>query len=284
MHMNARDWCGSETGSQPEPDAMRYAKGSFVITAGRDIPLLRHVRNCRFVGHQQLFELLRHDALASCRSTFNWRIQRLLKTCHIERLDSVSWQGSPIYTITQNGLVELESQGEFAIALHSRTRQMPDRAQVFHALELNAVRLSLAHQGLLVSWQSEVEISSTNMVSGAPYQKDYDAIVKVWIGNEVREFALEYERSLKSAKQYERVRAALEAERQIGCVLYLTADPDLLLAILYQLTPVSKRLGFLTARAFREQLLSASVTTDTTRSMVTLEDFLEYSHPLYMRA
>lgn len=260
---------------------MRYVKGSFVITPDRDIPLLRHVRNCRFVGHQQLFELLHYDAVASCRSTFNWRIQRLLKTRHIKRLEAVSWQGAPVYSVTQNGLVELESHGDFAIALHSRTRQMPDRSQVFHALELNAIRLSLAHNSLLVSWQSEVEISSTNMVSGTPYQKDYDAIVKIWVGDEVREFALEYERSLKSAKQYERVRAALEAERQIGSVLYLTADPDLLLAVLYQLAPTSKRLGFLTARSFQEKLLAASVTTDAHRAMISLEEFLRFAHPLY---
>ena len=260
---------------------MRYTKGSFVITAEGDIPLLRQVRNSRFVSHQQLFELLRHDALVSSRSTFNWRIQRLLKAHHIERLEAVYWEGSPVYSVTQNGLLELESQGEFAVALHSGTRQMPDRTQVFHALELNAIRLSLARTALLVSWQSEVEISSANMVSGAPYQKDYDAIVKVWVGDEVREFALEYERSLKNSKQYEKVRAALEAERRIGCVLYLTVDANLLLALLYQLTPIAKRLGFLTARSFKEQLLAASVTTETNRAMVTLEEFLQYSHLLY---
>lgn len=261
---------------------MRYIKGSFVITTDGDIPLLRQVRNSRFVSHQQLFELLQYDGLVSSRGTFNWRIQRLLKTRHIERLEAISWQGSPIYSITQNGLVELESQGEFAIALHSRTRQMPDRTQVFHALELNAIRLSLARNALLVSWQSEVEISSSNMVSGAPYQKDYDAIVKIWVASEVREFALEYERSLKNSKQYEKVRAALEAERRIGCILYLTPDSDLLFAVMYHLTPVSKRLGFATARSFREQLLAASVTTDANRAVVTLEEFLQYAHPLYM--
>ncbi len=261
---------------------MRYAKGSLVVTAQGDIPLLRQVRNSRFIGHQQLFELLQHDSYVSSRGSFNWRVQRLLKAHQLKRLESVSWQGSPIYSITPNGLVELESQGEFAIALHSRTRQMPDRAQVFHALELNAIRLSMTRKALVVSWQSEVEISSANMVSATPYQKDYDAIVKAWIGAEVREFALEYERSLKSSKQYEKVRAALEAERQMGCVLYLTADPDLLLALLYQLTPISKRLGFLTARSFRERLLEASVTTDARSAMVTVEDFLRYSHPLYM--
>lgn len=257
---------------------MRYARGSFVITGDGDIPLLRQVRNSRFISHQQLFELLQYDALVSCRGTFNWRIQRLLKTRHIDRLPGVSWQGSSVYAINQNGLVELESQGEFMVALHSRTRQMPERTQVFHALELNAIRLALARNGLLVSWQSEVEISSTNMVSLAPYQKDYDAIVKVWVSNEVREFALEYERSLKNAKQYEKVRAALEAERRIGCILYLTAHSDLLFAILYQLTPLSKRIGFAMARSFREQLLSTSV-TDANRAVITLEEFLQYAHP-----
>lgn len=260
---------------------MRYMKGSLVITADGDIPLLRLVRNCRFVSHQQLFELLRHDAVLSSRSTFNWRIQRLLKSGQIERQNNLDLEGVPVYSVTQRGLLELERHGEYLIPLNSSTRQMPDPVQVFHALELNSIRLALARSALLVSWQSELEISSLNMVS-ASFQKDYDAIVKIWLGNEIREFALEYERSLKSAKQYESVRAALEAERMVRCVLYVTVDANLLLAVLHQLTPIAKRLGFLTARSFREQLLAASVTTEATRSMVTLEEFLQYSHPLYI--
>jgi hypothetical protein len=260
---------------------MRYPKGSVVVTGAGDIPLLRMVRNCRFVSHQQLFELLQHDAVESSRGSFNWRIRRLLKAGRVDVVKDVFWEESAVYTVNQNGLVELESHGEFAVALHSGTHQMPDRAQVFHALELNAIRLSLVRSALLVSWQSEVEVTSANMVSTAPYQKDYDAIVKIWLGNEVREFALEYEHSLKNAKQYEKIRAALESERRVGCVLYLTVDPNLLMVIMCQLTPVSSRLGFLTSRSFREQLLEASVTTDNNRAVVTLEEFLRYSHPLY---
>jgi hypothetical protein len=216
-------------------------KGSLVITADGDIPLLRLVRNCRFVSHQQLFELLCHDAVLSSRSTFNWRIQRLLKSGGIERQNNL--EGVPVYSITRRGLLELERQGEFLIALNSSTRQMPNPVQVFHALELNSLRLALARNALLVSWQSEVEISTLNMVSES-FQKDYDAILKIWLGNEIREFALEYERSLKNTKQYENVRAALEAERMIGCVLYVTVDSNLLLAVLPHLTPMARRLGF----------------------------------------
>ena len=263
-----------------ELNAMRYAKGSFVITPGKDIPLLRQVRNCRFVSHQQLFELLRYDAVESCRSSFNWRIQRLLKTRHLERVDGVTLQGSSVYSVTQDGLLELECQGEFAIALQSRNRRRPDRARVFHALELNAIRLSLAHAALLASWRSDVEISSTNMACGV-YQKDYDAVVKIWVGSELRECALEYERSLKSTMRYEKIRASLEAEHRVECVLYLTADHDVLVALLRHLTPLAKRVGFAAARSLREQLLTTPVLTDLNGTTVTLEEFLQYSHPLY---
>jgi hypothetical protein len=263
---------------------MRYLKGTFVITRERDIPLLRHVRNSRFVAHPQLLELLQYDAAAPCRNTYNWRVQRLLRTGHIRRVEAESWRGTPVYTITPKGLIELESHGDFAVGLNSRTRRMPDSHQVFHSLELNAIRLCLARNGLLVNWQSEVELSSINMVSSAPYQKDYDAIVKIWIGREVREFALEYERSLKNTRQYESIREALAAERQIECILYLAADHSILVALLHQLTPSPKRMGFLTAQAFREQLLDASVTVNPDRPMVPLEEFLQYAHPLYMRA
>ena len=98
------------------------------------------------IGHQQLFELLQHDAVESSRGSFNWRVRRLLKAGRIERVNDVLCDGYSVYTINQNGLIELESQQEFAIALHSGTHEMPDRAQVFHALELNAIRLSLVAQ------------------------------------------------------------------------------------------------------------------------------------------
>jgi len=253
---------------------MRYVKGSLVITPGGDIPLLRQVRNMRFVGHRQLYELLESEAFVTCRTTFNWRVRRLLATGYISRIEGVAWRGSPVYSITPDGLIELESHGDFAIALHSRSRHMPHRMQVFHALELNAIRLALARNRLLAGWLSEIEIASSNMVSVAPFQKDYDAVVRVRSGNDTFEFALEYERSLKANRQYARIRAALECERRISSVLYLTASPDLTVALLYQLTPLSKPLAFATARSFREHLLATRVSVDSGNAMLTLDNFL----------
>jgi hypothetical protein len=111
---------------------------------------------------------------------------------------------------------------------------------VFHALELNAIQLALAHKNQLASWQSEVEIASFNTISRSPYEKDYDAIVDVWVGDTRARFALEYERTLKSSRQYERVRAALQAERQIACILYLTSGMEVLVHLVHELDSVPK--------------------------------------------
>ena len=257
---------------------MRYAKGSMVITAEGDIPVLRQVRNSRFVSHRQLYELLLGNGHISCRSTFNWRIRRLLASGRVSRT-AVDWQGSAVYSITSTGLLELESQGDFAVALHSRSRHMPHPMQVFHALELNAIRLALARNRLLVAWQSEVEIASSNMVSTAPYQKDYDAVVKVRSGTQILEFALEYERFLKASRHYARIRAALECERHVPSVVYLTASPDLTVALVYQLTPIAKPVAFATARCFREHLLATPVSSDASGTLRTLERFLQQSSP-----
>jgi len=259
---------------------LRYAQGSLVISPARDIPLLRQVRNSRFISHQQLFEFLRHEGADSSRDTFNWRVQRLLRATHIVRLEAVTWRGWPVYSIAPNGLMELESLGEFAVALHSGTRHMPHRIQVFHALELNEIRLVLVQNTVLVGWESEIEIASRNMVSDTPYQKDYDAVVRISAGNGVREFALEYERSLKSAKRYAKIRAALDGERQLSSVVYLTASPELTLALIYQLTPLSIPIAFATARSFRERQLATAVSVDAGGGTVTLSGFLDYASSL----
>jgi hypothetical protein len=251
---------------------MAYTKGCVSITSG-DIALLRHVRNARFISHSQLFELLRQDSQVFWRQTFYWRTLRLLKSRHIERMEGRSFP--PVYVITQLGLLELESRGEFLMTINSETPRRRAPALMFHSLELNAVRLALANKGLLAAWESDLEISSRNMVAGS-YAKDYDAVVKLSHNGQLIEFALEYERTYKSTKDYAKIRQALESEQNIRRVLYLTSHPHLLLALLDRLAPTSRRIGLTTARAFREQLLSASVTLPgDERTMMTCEEFLQ---------
>jgi len=263
---------------------VRYRKGTIVVSPHGDIPLLRYVRNCRFISHRQLFQLLRQDSVLSARSSFNWRIERLLERGYMERLAGTNFQGSPVYTITRDGLLELEANGDFAVALHSMTRQMPHPLQVHHALELTEIRVALATNHLLVRWQSEIEITSSNLVSRTPLEKDYDAIVDIWVGDEVRRFALEYERNLKGLKKYEAIKAAIEADDQVPCILFIAPHFDLLLGLMQELTPSTKRMAFSLMKPFCQQLLATSLVTGDDSPMVSFEEFLRYSHPLYIQA
>jgi hypothetical protein len=238
---------------------MRYAKGGLVINPERDIPLLRQVRNSRFVSHSQLFALMRFGGSDRSRDSFNWRVRRLIKSGHIGICSGVFCAGSAVYRITREGLILLEHHGQFTNVLHSNTQHLSHASQVFHALELNAIQLALAHKNQLASWQSEVEIASFNTISRSPYEKDYDAIVDVWVGDNRARFALEYERTLKSSKQYERVRAALQAERQIACILYLTSGMEVLVHLVHELDSVPKKLAFANAKDFTQTLLETRV-------------------------
>ena len=193
------------------------------------------------------------------RDSFNWRVRRLVKSGHISICGGVFCAGSAVYRITKEGIALLEHHGQFTTVLHSNTEHLPHSSQVFHALELNAIQLALAHKNLLASWHSEVEVASFNTISRSPYEKDYDAIVDVWIGDNRARFALEYERTLKSSKQYERVRAALHAERQIACVLYLTSGMEVLVHLIHEFESVPKKLAFANARDFRQTLLETRV-------------------------
>lgn len=240
---------------------MRYAKNGLVIQAERDIPLLRQVRNAKFISHDQLFALMRFAARERSRDSFNWRIRRLLKAGYLAVCDGFFGAGSVVYRITRDGINLLEHHGEFTTVLHSNTQHLPPPSQIFHALQLNSIQVALANQNLLAGWQSEIEVASLNTISRAPYQKDYDAVVDVWIGDRTGRFALEYERTLKGARHYERIREALHRERQIACILYLSSGLEVLIHLLHEFESMSANIAFANAKDFGQTLLGTRVLT-----------------------
>ncbi|HZQ17894.1 MAG TPA: hypothetical protein VFA90_04165 [Terriglobales bacterium] len=254
---------------------MRYSRNSLIVSPERDVPLLLQVRNSRFVTHQQLFELLKYADATHSRSSFNWRTRRLLKAGHISICGDHSGAGSFVYRITKDGLALLEYHGHFTTVLHSRTGHLPHASQIFHALELNNIQLALRRRSLLAGWHSEVEVASFNTISHSAYQKDYDAVVDVWLGERRACFALEYERSLKSSRQYERLRAALESEHQVDCVLYLTSGIEILVHLVHQLSPLNITVAFANARDFLELLLDTRVITHNNLSGMKFSEIFE---------
>ena len=240
---------------------MRYAKGTTLISENRDIPLLVEVRNAKFISHAQLFEMMRLSSLEYCREAFTWRVRRLVSHDFISRLEGNFGRGIIVYRIARPGLVQLENFCQFAAVLNSETRHLPHPFLVPHSLELNDIRLGLARNNLLLAWKSDIEIQSRNILSRSPLAKDYDAIVDVWNQERAARFGLEYERSIKSAQRYERIRKRLESEDLLNPILYLTSDDGLALHLADQLSSIPKRLAFATAKSFRESLLDTMVIT-----------------------
>lgn len=240
---------------------MRYLKNSIVIQAERDIPLVRQVRNAKFISHNQLFELMRFAGSESSRDSFGWRVRRLLKVGFLSTCAGALGAGGTVYRVTREGVALLEHHGHFTTVLHSNTKHLRPTAQVLHSLELNQIQLALARQNLLAHWQSEIEIASFNTISCSPYEKDYDAIVDVWLGEKTARFALEYERCLKSYKQYDRIKAALQAERHVGWILFLTSGTEVLVHLVHELNPVGNKVAFAKASDFEQMLLETSVIT-----------------------
>lgn len=247
-------------------------KGKIVPTEHGHIALLRVVCNSRFVSGNQLFWLLNYAAPMK-RSTYYFHIERLVTWRYIHTLPGICWKGFAVYSITHAGLLELESRGEFNFVVQLGRRQPPKLTRVYHALELNEIHLALLRSSLLAGWDSRIEIPTANAVL-ARFKQEYSAVVRVRSGDQVREFALVYERSLTAAKRYKAIRESLKTERD-AAVLYLTTSPHLVFALLCRLTPNPSHLAFATARQFCRTLLATPVLTETTA--VTLEDFLTMS-------
>jgi hypothetical protein len=254
---------------------MRYAKNGLAIQVGRDIPVLRQVRNSKFISHHQLFDLMRFGGLERSRDSFNWRLRRLLNARYVDVCAGFFGAGSAVYRITRDGIHLLEHHGEFTTVLHSNTQHLPHTSQIFHALQLNSIQVALANRNLLAHWQSDIEVASFNTISNAPYQKDYDAVVEVWLDGKRAKFALEYERTLKGAQQYERIRDALGSERQIGCILYLGSGMEVLIHLLHEFQSLSGNIAVANAKDFCRSLLETHVLTPWNLSGMVFRELLQ---------
>jgi hypothetical protein len=222
---------------------MRYEKGSIAISTGQDLPLLRQVLESQFITHDQLFQFMRHGCYELKRSSFNWRVLRLVQKGYLERH---SVRASCVYSIASTGASFLAVTEEYCPVLQRRRHAAATSFD--HALELNELHLSLIRQGVLEEWKPEIAIRSKNELTADGYAKDYDAIVTVRLGGRTTSFALEYERTPKKPTDYSRIRSLIEQERRIQRFLYVVPNTDLASFVLHCFagTAVSLFVGFAT--------------------------------------
>jgi hypothetical protein len=80
----------------------------------------------------------------------------------------------------------------------------------------------------LIQWIPECLIRVLNLSPATAYAKVYDGIATVRLHYDLVEFAVEYERTLKSPGKYEKIREAIESEKRVRAFLYLVPSYALL--------------------------------------------------------
>jgi hypothetical protein len=82
------------------------------------------------------------------------------------------------------------------------------------------------------------------------YVKDFDALVVFTVDGCSREVALEYERTPKSSRQYERIVDTLRREARVQDILYLAPSPELVSFLAYAFGRARQRVWVGWAQSF----------------------------------
>jgi len=238
---------------------MRYQKGSFELSHAQDLPLLRQVLRSQFVTHDQIFEFMKLGCHEIRRQSLNWRIKRLVDHQMVLRHYTPAVANTYIYSIGTLGFLYLQGIGEHCAGSVCVPAKSAEDLNCFHSIELNELHLALARQNLLDDWIPENEIRSRNELTNQGYAKDYDAVVTLRLGSSRPRFALEYERSPKTFRQYDGIRKTIDAETQVGEFLYLAANEHLLWFLMQCFAQTKRRLYIGRASEFPLMLLDTPV-------------------------
>jgi hypothetical protein len=254
---------------------VRYRKGYIALSDERDLPLLMTIRNARAITYDQICKIACVDGLEKSRRCVYWRMSRLESNGLVRRMIYDRFFSQPVFAITRLGLELLEHRGQTLLALPSTVKEIVRKTQILHSIELASIRVALAANGILKSWQWELEIVSKNLVYGTGDSKDFDAIAEVAVGNRTERFAIEFERTLKGSTRYGDLCRVLAAEKVTDTVLYLTPDAQILYVLASEIRNVDKRIGFALSAAFQRDLLDTRVLTNLSNSnVVSFREFL----------
>jgi hypothetical protein len=206
---------------------MGFAKGSIWLSPAQDIPMLLQVLHAQFITHDQLRQFARLRGYELNDGSFNWRVRRLVENGLLERHSVRAVTPKLIYSITNVGKLMLADH--FPVMDSRRHKDAASHVNLIHSLELNRLHLSLAEQGVLVDWESEMTIRAKNELTSGGYVKNYDAVVTVNLRSRQISFALEYERSPKKPRTYARIRSVLEQEDKdkVSRFLYIVPEEKL---------------------------------------------------------
>ena len=202
---------------------MRYPKGSIVLSDALDVPALRKVYQAGHITASQLYRALNPVFDQNKWKSFLRRLSLLSDREFLIRL-VVDGMTAPVFALGEEGARSLQGRLPTVIEAGSRTSRQGNRDHIWHDVELFEMHLKLRQAGIVSSWLYEPEIRADNELTNFGYAKDYDAIVTFKCGQKSGKVALEYERSPKSTKEYNRIGAILNRETKVPAVLYLVCN------------------------------------------------------------
>jgi hypothetical protein len=252
---------------------MRYLPGTVVVSPEADLPLLRTVHRAGHVTLGQLYASVHHHQEKRLWDSLSWRISRLVKGEFLDRTQVAGLKGS-ILSLGENGELYLQSREQFLVERAARSRGSNKRHQIWHDVELFDIQLALRRAGVIVVWESEPEVKAANDFTTDRYAKDYDAVVTFRSGSKSGKVALEYERTPKWSKEYERICTVLDHEQKVGAVLYLAPNLELRSFLLHALRNARRRIVVALVAEFVRDPQSAHLIDVRTQFNQRLEDCL----------
>ncbi len=238
---------------------MRYQKGCIALSRTRDYPLLRQVLRASFITHSQLFEFMRLDYSETSRHAFNNRVLRLVRQSLLLKHEVCFLGRGVVYSIADLGASHLVGMGESYAGPIRGLSQERYPAGLQHALELNDIHLALKGSGDLVTWTAETEIRSRNELTNVRLGKNYDALVRVRVGEVESRFALEYERTPKAEKHYLRIRSAIDSDLSLDRFLYLVPNYDVMAFVSKYFWDAKHQVCFGLVKDFLDRVLETRV-------------------------
>jgi len=242
------------------------------ITAYNDHVRLLLRRVPGFSSNPSLLSLSRSRRPYAIR-VFNWRLQRLAEAGLMRKQMVPFLDGEALYSITRPGVEALEQLGVYYLGGNFERDKDAREFQIPHSLELNNIRLAFMATGKLLTWIPEVFIRVLNMSPANAYAKVYDGIAKVFLDGKSIEFAIEYERTLKSQAKYEKIRDAIESEKRLKSFLYLVPNLDLAWSLIHEFYGTKRLVFFGLVNEFKEKAFGANVWS-TSYDKLTLQDAL----------
>lgn len=188
-----------------------------MLSQDRDWPILSAVFRSGFITADQLFELTASQQTS--RTAFSNRLKRLVKNQLLGVQPDVAGVHRLIYRPTEACIQTLLIGGEF---YGGRTGFENTLQGAYHALAINDLHLALRRSGRLVRWIPATEICSRNDLTKEKYVKDYDGVALLRVGSREVPLAIEFERVMKTKSRYEEICTALQHERYVRILLYVT--------------------------------------------------------------